>query len=591
MIFSWGDKMKIVQKNSLLIVYIAAAVLSLSLYAALPPSSADKITKETFVEKNIDFYNQPFSDNPIKFAQQVETFVDKAEGEYNIIQQLAIPGFQSKQQLEIFKNSCTEIIEELTFLLPLLQNSSASSYYYDVLGRSFAASGSSLEKFTKNPHVNKWFKTPKDVYTFLSNLPNLNSQNSKWENLTQTDLKKNLKEYIDQLAKISNKQEHQENILRFLREIDSFLRTKFGKLQYDDFIAGKLYEAEARHFISNNEMRNDFLKRVENLYDKFIELRFRLDQMIQNPPAPPAIKYTTGFYTIKNQKAGNQENEDRSYINTTKNYLFAGVYDGHGGADAASFINNNLGSNILNRLSAGEQDIKKIFIQETDAIENVLRGKPVGYVASWFTSAEPVKGGSTAIMTLIDKQKMLAYTANIGDSRAILIRNVTINNKTEISAIPLSIDQKPDTPTEKEYIEAHGGKVTGTIGRDQTGKNIEYPAGEVINGIRVPARVNFNLAMSRSLGDIKFKQSVGDGNAIRHTPEIIQATLQPTDTAIVLACDGLWDVMQNEEVAITVDSLFEKNKSVQDIAKDLAEMARLYKSKDDITVIVIGINR
>ena len=114
----------------------------------------------------------------------------------------------------------------------------------------------------------------------------------------------------------------------------------------------------------------------------------------------------------------------------------------------------------------------------------------------------------------------LLYCANAGDSRGVLCRN-------EGKAHALSEDHKPTSIPELGRIEKAGGFVNA-------------------NG-----RVNGNLNLSRSLGDMKYKQVpklLPKEQMITAEPDITVTEVLPTDRFFVLACDGVWDVLSNQEI-------------------------------------------
>ncbi|PIA49798.1 hypothetical protein AQUCO_01300500v1 [Aquilegia coerulea] len=116
--------------------------------------------------------------------------------------------------------------------------------------------------------------------------------------------------------------------------------------------------------------------------------------------------------------------------------------------------------------------------------------------------------GSTAVVALLASDQIVI--ANCGDSRAVLSRGG--------AAIPLSFDHKPDRPDELARIEAAGGRVI------------------YLNG----ARVLGILAMSRALGD-KYLKPV-----VISKPEISFTRRRSEDECLILASDGLWDVISND---------------------------------------------
>lgn len=120
-------------------------------------------------------------------------------------------------------------------------------------------------------------------------------------------------------------------------------------------------------------------------------------------------------------------------------------------------------------------------------------------------SLEVALAGSTAVVAVITPQHIVV--ANCGDSRAVLCRDRT--------TVPLSCDHKPDRPDELARIGALGGRVI------------------FVNG----ARVEGILAMSRAIGDRYLKPYVIS------EPEISFTKRDPKDECLILASDGLWDVV------------------------------------------------
>jgi protein phosphatase 1B len=126
------------------------------------------------------------------------------------------------------------------------------------------------------------------------------------------------------------------------------------------------------------------------------------------------------------------------------------------------------------------------------------------------------RSGSTAICALICPE--FIYLANCGDSRGL------ISAKEAIAVATL--DHKPVNPLEKERIQNAGGSV-------------------------MIQRVNGSLAVSRALGDFEYKRVPNMGpfeQLISPEPEISEHARSGQDEFIVLACDGVWDVMSNEDV-------------------------------------------
>lgn len=125
----------------------------------------------------------------------------------------------------------------------------------------------------------------------------------------------------------------------------------------------------------------------------------------------------------------------------------------------------------------------------------------------------PLDDGTTAVAALFLGDRI--YVANVGDSRAILVKR---SGRVEA----LSDDHKPNRPDEAKRIRSLGGRV-------------------LFHGVW---RVNGILAVSRAIGDRILKQFVTG------VPEIKSCRISPsTDAYVVLASDGLWDTLTHEDVS------------------------------------------
>jgi len=175
--------------------------------------------------------------------------------------------------------------------------------------------------------------------------------------------------------------------------------------------------------------------------------------------------------------------------------------------------------------------------------------------------------GTTAVTCMIKGTH--CWLANSGDSRAVVLRKVPGGLK----AIDLTNDHKPDSPAEMKRILSMGGHVT--------------PAGA--NGS--PARVWHNLrglAMARSIGD-HAAASVG----VIAEPEITEYDIVDDDFAIVVASDGVWELLSSQQVADITYGV--KSGNVQEICDVISDQSSyMWKVeegdyRDDITVIVLKI--
>uniref|UniRef100_A0A7S3QPN3 PPM-type phosphatase domain-containing protein n=1 Tax=Dunaliella tertiolecta TaxID=3047 RepID=A0A7S3QPN3_DUNTE len=154
-----------------------------------------------------------------------------------------------------------------------------------------------------------------------------------------------------------------------------------------------------------------------------------------------------------------------------------------------------------------------------------------------------VQAGCTAVVAIKCGDKL--YVANAGDSRGVLCRGST--------AVPLSEDHKPASERERSRIIAAGGFLSE------------------IGGV---CRVNGNLNLSRAIGDLKYKSSTelpAKDQIITAEPDICQITLTPEDRFFVLACDGIWDVMSNQDVVDFVSQKLDMGMSPSQTASALLD--------------------
>ncbi|MED6206496.1 hypothetical protein PIB30_027294 [Stylosanthes scabra] len=140
--------------------------------------------------------------------------------------------------------------------------------------------------------------------------------------------------------------------------------------------------------------------------------------------------------------------------------------------------------------------------------------------------------GSTAVT--IVKQGSNLFMGYIGDSRAVMGSK---DSNDSMVAIQLTVDLKPDLPREAERIKRCKGRVFAL--QDEP----EVPR------VWLPFDDAPGLAMARAFGDFCLKEY-----GVISIPEFSHRLLTDKDQFIVLASDGVWDVLSNEEVVEIVSS-------------------------------------
>ncbi|XP_048127648.1 probable protein phosphatase 2C 8 [Rhodamnia argentea] len=188
-------------------------------------------------------------------------------------------------------------------------------------------------------------------------------------------------------------------------------------------------------------------------------------------------------------------------------------------------------------------------------------GKMDGEVTSGGAAEEMKTVGSTAVVAVVGRE--VVVVANCGDSRAVLCRGGV--------AMALSDDHKPNRPDELKRVEDAGGRVINWNGH----------------------RILGVLSTSRSIGDQYLKPFVIP------EPEINVSRRTDADEFLILASDGLWDVVSNELACQVVHRCLvgrmrrraREGSAIENRAAEaavmLGELAMARGSKDNISVIVV----
>ncbi|KAI3952354.1 hypothetical protein MKX01_005221 [Papaver californicum] len=214
---------------------------------------------------------------------------------------------------------------------------------------------------------------------------------------------------------------------------------------------------------------------------------------------------------------------------------FFAIYDGHLGDTVPAYLQKNLFSNILKEEEFWTDPSRSITKAYEKTDKAILSHNP-----------DLGRGGSTAVTAILVKGRTL-WVANVGDSRGVLSRRGI--------ARQMTTDHEPST--ERGSIENRGGFVSNMPGD-------------------VP-RVNGQLAVSRAFGDKSLKSHLSSD------PDIQHADIDSETDILILASDGLWKVMSNQEAV----DIARKIKDPQRAAKQLTVEALERDSKDDISCVVV----
>ncbi|CAI0556146.1 unnamed protein product [Linum tenue] len=216
---------------------------------------------------------------------------------------------------------------------------------------------------------------------------------------------------------------------------------------------------------------------------------------------------------------------------------FFAVVDGHGGRAAMEYVAENLGKNIVEAMDGGE-----VVVEE--AIRKGYLVTDKGFLS------QRVSSGACVASVVMKNGAM--HVANVGDCRVILSKHGV--------AVPLTIDHRLNTrEDERRRIENMGGYVHCD-------------------------RVQGSLAVSRAIGDLHLKEWVIS------EPDISKVPITPDCQFLIMASDGLWDKVGEQEAVDEVSRHYCNNNGVlMEACKKLVQLSFSRGNLDDATVMVISL--
>ncbi|GMY08450.1 protein phpsphatase 2C (PP2C) [Fagus crenata] len=266
----------------------------------------------------------------------------------------------------------------------------------------------------------------------------------------------------------------------------------------------------------------------------------------------------------------------------SNNFHFFGVFDGHGCSHVAMRCRDRLHDIVKEEVESvtdgmeWKDTMEKSFDRMDKEVQEWRVPIKTTNCRCDVQTPQCDAVGSTAVVAIVTPEKIIV--SNCGDSRAVLCRNGV--------AFPLSSDHKPDRPDELVRIQDAGGRVIYWDG----------------------ARVLGVLAMSRAIGDNYLKPYVIS------EPEVTITDRTAEDECLILASDGLWDVVSNETACgvarmclraqkpsspprspgndMAVGAASESSdKACSDASILLTKLALARHSTDNVSVVVVDLRR
>lgn len=175
-------------------------------------------------------------------------------------------------------------------------------------------------------------------------------------------------------------------------------------------------------------------------------------------------------------------------------------------------------------------------INDSHSKESIEKAEPLSNAANSYRGPS---AGCTAVVALMHGDQLLV--ANAGDSRCV----VSENGK----AVPMSFDHKPTDAAEHSRIIKAGGYV-------------------------MDGRVNGSLNLSRAIGDMEYKQTShlsAAEQAVTASPDVHQIQLGPSFEFMILACDGIWDVLSNQQAVDFVRERLLEGQSAKYVSESVCD--------------------
>ncbi|XLS53481.1 hypothetical protein HN51_014158 [Arachis hypogaea] len=332
---------------------------------------------------------------------------------------------------------------------------------------------------------------------------------------------------------------HVDSVERERKQQDDFIEEKYGEDEDDDDVEDNTDEIKPE---ADEDANDDHGEEAEYLLGDDGETAEGLHEglLIKDGDENSKLSarhFSHGYHLTEGKLNHGMEDYIFAQHKKLNGYdlgLYA-IFDGHSGHDVAKYLQSHLFENILNEPSFWKKPVhavKKVCKATNDEIlENIADSR----------------GGSTVVAAiLIDGVKLLV--ANVGDSRAISCKNGI--------AKPITVDHEPDK--EKDLVETRGGCVFTRPGS-------------------IP-RVDGQLAMTRAFGDGKLKEH------ITAEPDVMIRKIDDDTDFIILASDGLWKVMTNQDAC---DCIKDDVDDAKKAAKKLVKEAKSLGSCDDISCIVV----
>ncbi|CAH8337718.1 unnamed protein product [Eruca vesicaria subsp. sativa] len=308
-------------------------------------------------------------------------------------------------------------------------------------------------------------------------------------------------------------------------------------------------------------------------------------------------KYRGGEFSMAVIQA-NQVLEDQSQIESGHFGTFVGVYDGHGGPEAARYVCDHL----FNHFREISEETQGVVTRDT--IERAFCATEEGFGSLvsevWSRMPNLATVGTCCLVGVIYQSTL--FVASLGDSRVVLGKKGNFGGG--VSAVQLSSEHNANNEDIRWEL-----------------KDLHPDDPQIVVFKHGVWRVKGIIQVSRSIGDMYMKRQEFNREPINQkfriaepikrplmsaTPTILSHPLHPNDLFLIFASDGLWEHLSNERAVEIVHNHPRAGSAKRLIKAALQEAARKREMRysdlkkidkkvrrhfhDDITVIVVFLN-
>ena len=244
------------------------------------------------------------------------------------------------------------------------------------------------------------------------------------------------------------------------------------------------------------------------------------------------------YYSIKEcqNKTYRPYMEDYTLIssnidNNTNKTLFC-LFDGHGGSKSAEICKNNITEIFTNNLQKNANNLQQCFYDTFNELDDLCLKNGC------------IEIGNTATVVYIDDKNL--YCGNVGDSSAVIVSGDEV--------IKITYIDRCEDIEEKNRILKAGGKI-------------------------INKKIDDILSVTRAIGDFDLKHK-----GLINIPHLFIKDIIYSDRYVIMASDGVWDVLTNEMLLNIVNTC----KNCNDICMKIINISINLGSHDNISCIVIG---